>query len=103
MSSVVEKFMNTMGITYDIELDRGGISRGERFICYKVVASYKGKKEYEEYHCYNVRRGSVHYDEGNQVIGPSQGIFAYLGMDSDVRKFFETKTRQLAKNFFDNL
>ena len=46
MSSVVEKFMNTMGITYDIELDRGGLSRGERFICYKVVAFYKGKKEY---------------------------------------------------------
>lgn len=91
-----------MGITYDIELDRSGISRGERFVCYKVVAFYKGEKDYEEYHCYNVRRSEVRYYGRDEIIGPSKGVFAYLGMDSDVRKYFETKTKKLAKNFFSN-
>lgn len=103
MESVIEKFMETMGITYDIEQTRRLIYAGKPSACYTATAYYKGKKEYEQHHCYSRRSdGTIIYEEGNEVIGPDKGVFVYLGTNPDVRRFFEVKARQMAKQFLEN-
>lgn len=91
-----------MGITYEIEQSRTHTHRGRQSVCYSIYAFHKDKKEYEQHHCYSEKGGGVVYEEGNEVIGPGDGIFAYLGMNSYVRKYFENKTRELAKEYFSN-
>lgn len=101
-NSAIEKFIKTMGITYDIE--RGYTfhthGTGRPGICYGVHAYYGGTKTYEQHHCYSIRKdGGIMYEEGNEVSGLGRGVFAYLGMDYEVRRYFEVKTRKMAQDF----
>jgi hypothetical protein len=102
MNISIEKFMKTMGITYDIE--RGYTfhthGTGRPGVCYAVYAYYEGKKTYDQHHCYSIKKdGVIIYEEGNEVIGLDQGVFSYLGMNADVRRYFEVKTRKMAQEF----
>jgi hypothetical protein len=105
MNEIIEKFMNGMGITYNIELTRSQIFGGKRYVCYVVYAFYQGNTEYEQYHCYSKRDrdGAIIYESGNQVKGPGRGIFAYITMDNDVHRYFENKTRNKAKEYLSDI
>ena len=105
MNEVIEKFMDGMGITYNIELTRSQIYGGKPYVCYVVYANYKGNTEYEQHHCYSKRDrdGAIIYEEGNQIKGPGRGIFAYITMDGDVHRYFENKTRNKAKEYLSDI
>ena len=69
-----------------------------------ITAHYKGKKNYEQYHCYtfNLNKNDVSYESGNNLIGLESGIFSCLGINPEVNKYFERKARELAIEFFMN-
>jgi len=102
--SVMEKFMERMGIDIRIALSREYIHRGKKNICVLLKAYYKNKPTYSVYNCYDITNtGLISWEEGNLEIPASDGIFKYLGANRFVDKYFETMTRNflerdLAKN-----
>lgn len=99
------KFMDRMGMSSEIEPDRHFIdSRGKRNICMKVTVRYKGRVEYEQYHCYSfTNEGIPTYSEGNEVKSVRDGILSYLGNDKDVDNFFDQLARYEAKKYYKKL
>lgn len=100
----IEKFIETMGIKVDYVVERDFItSKGKRYACIGVHAFYKKQETYTQYHCYETTNtGIITYEEGNEVRGVGDSIFAYLGDDRDVDRYFEEKARNFAKNVFEN-
>jgi len=100
MNTIIKKFMETMGITYNIEQTRRLIYAGKPSACYEVNAYHKGKKEYEQHYCYSIKsNGELTFEDANDVKGPSDGIFAYLGMNREVNNFFKEKVKSVAIHY----
>lgn len=99
------KFMNRMGMSSEIELDRHYIdSRGKKNLCMKITVFYKGRVEYEQYHCYAfTNEGQLYYSEGNEVKSVGSGILSYLGNDKDVDNYFDQVARYEAKKYYKKL
>jgi len=99
----IEKFINTMQIVVNIKPDRYYIdSRGKRNVCIQIKAYYKSELSYEQYHCYETTNVNlISYSEGNEVKGVRDSIFAYLGEDDEVDRYFEEIARKKAKKFFN--
>jgi hypothetical protein len=95
----LEKFMDRMGITYDVEISRDYYSRDGRQVCIRVLAHYQGEEQYYQHHCYGLRNGKVFYSEGNEVMGINDGVLAYLGKEKEIDNYFEDKTRAIARNY----
>jgi len=99
-----EKFMDSLGITYDIKFERSGMVNKGRFLCFSVEVKKEERTEYLTYHCYKLRnKRDVEYDSGNEVKGISKGILAFYDRPHNVWDYFETKTRNKAKEYFDNI
>lgn len=95
----LEKFMDQMGLTADIEIDRSYFVR-DPAVCVKISVDRKGSNEYLQYHCYVLKSdGTLKYDEGNEVKGINQGALAYLGMDREIDNYFDNKARLLATEY----
>ena len=100
---VIEKFIKSMNITTDIEEGRSGFNRGTRYCCFRVEARLDNIEEYIQYNCYSRHySGKIQFEEGNTVKDINEGIFVYLGMDKEVSKYFESKTREMARNWFEH-
>jgi len=97
----LEKFLQTMGMDYFIDIHRQGYGGG-RYVCVEVKVRRKGVDEYHQYHCYNKSRDGVRYAEGNMVKDVKDGILTYLGDDKKVDNYFEKKARELAIKFFES-
>ena len=99
----LEKFINTMDLRVIIEISRKGHNKfSGKFVCCHILVTKDENVEYSQYHCYTLNKDGIKYVEGNQEIGVRDGIFAYLGDDKRVDNYFESKTRQLAKEYFGN-
>jgi hypothetical protein len=98
----LEKFIKQMGIVYTIVPGKTWFDpRGGTGVCMHVVVLYKGKVEYDQYHCYVIRSNNkVIYDEGNEVKGVKDGILAYLGDDEMVDDYFDKLARKKALQFY---
>lgn len=100
--TALEKFMDQMGLTSTIEIDRDYYTLGPS-VCVKVSVDRKGNNEYLQYHCYTLKSdGNVKYDEGNEIKGINQGVLAYLGMDREIDNYFDDKARKIAKDWLTN-
>ena len=101
----LEKFMKTMNIDVHYEIERSFInSSGKRYACVGVLAYYMRKQTMVQYHCYETtNQGLITYSDGNQVMGPGDGIFSYLGEDDNVERYFEEKAREFVKKYFESL
>jgi len=95
----LEKFMDRMGITYDVEISRDYYSRDGKQVCIHVLAYYQGEKQYDQHHCYGLRNGKVFYSEGNEIMGINDGVLAYLGKEKEIDNYFEDKARDIARNY----
>jgi hypothetical protein len=105
MDRAIEKFIDRLGIR--LEIKRASniyYTKDGQSICVLITAHYKGRKNYEQYHCYtfNLNKKDVSYESGNSLIELEGGIFSYLGNNPEVNKYFERKVRELAKEFFMN-
>lgn len=97
----LEKFINTMGLRVSITTKGAGFSKsnGKKFVCYKIVVSKDDNLEYVQYHCYSKGITEPKYMEGNEAKAIKDGVLAYLGDHDKVDNYFESKTRQLAKEY----
>lgn len=96
----LEKFMDQMGLTSSIEVDRDYHTTRLGAVCVRISVDRGQSNEYLQYHCYTMRPdGNVKYDEGNQIKGINQGVLAYLGMDREIDNYFDNKAREIAKNW----
>ena len=105
MEKAIEKFIDRLGIKLEIKrASKIYHTKGGPSICVLITAYYKDKKNYEQYHCYsfNLDKKDVSYESGNNSIKLESGIFSYLGNNPEVNKYFERKSRELAKEFFMN-
>lgn len=104
-ASLIEKFINIMGLDYEIIITnayRG--TWGRKNVCIKVRVFSKPpefKMEYIQNHCYHLRNGKIIYDQGNTVQGVGQGVLAYIGDNEAVDNYFDALARDKAKEFFD--
>ena len=101
--SSIEKFIQTMGIEVKFDVERDFInSSGKRYMCIGIHGYYLGEQSYVQYHCYEItNQGLMMYSDGNEVQGVRDSIFAYLGEDKLVERYFEKKAREFAKSFFE--
>lgn len=101
--TALEKFIERMDIEILYNIDRAFItSTGRRYICVEVRAYYKKKETYNYYHCWEfTNQGLAEYDDGNQVMGVRDGVFAYIGDDYMVDFYFRNKALDLAKKYFE--
>lgn len=98
----LEKFINRLGLKVTIELNSTGLKQTwGKFVCCHVVVSRNKKIEYSQYHCYVPGIDGPKYLEGNQEKGVRDGILAYLGDDKRVDNYLESKTRRLAREYFE--
>ena len=99
----LEKFMDAMGLDYDISVDRTYFSYGKHVCCIKIEV-FKGEdKEYIQYHCYSLKRnGEIKYEEGNEVKGIHSGALKYLGDDRNIDNYIDNKAREIAKKTLIN-
>ena len=95
----LEKFMDRMGITYDIAVSRDYYSGYGKQVCVRVVVYYQGEEQFNQHHCYGLRNGKVFYSEGNEVLGINDGVLAYLGKEKEIDNYFEDKARDMARNY----
>jgi len=87
-------------VQYSIETDTI-TSRGKRQSCVRVKAYYLRKQIMVQYHCYETtNHGIITYAEGNKIMGPDEGIFSYLGEDDNIERYFEEKSREFVKKYF---
>jgi hypothetical protein len=102
MSLSVEKFMDSMGITYDVkpEEKRFNKSSGRWYFCILVHANYNDKTELLIYYCFEERNGEASFEQSNIVKSPTQGIFAYLGNSEDVYFYFRNIAKEAAERIF---
>lgn len=98
----IEKFIDNLGITYNLSISKSYRDTvGRKSVCIEIIVNYKNIPQYIQYHCYNFRNGKIVYDQGNQVMGVKEGVLAYLGDNSAVDNYFDNKSRILAKQFFE--
>jgi len=97
----LEKFINTMGLNVSITMKGTGFNKstGKKFVCYKILVSKDNNIEYAQYHCYSKGSFEPQYIEGNEAKAIKDGVLAYLGDHIKVDNYFESKTRQLAKEY----
>lgn len=96
----LEKFMDSFGITYDLDIRRIYVENGRPACCVLVTVSRNEQTEYRIYHCYSLKpNGKLKYEETNETKGIHQGILAYLGMDRQIDHYFETKARDMANKY----
>lgn len=97
----LEKFIDTMGLNVSITTKGAGFNKstGKKFVCYKILVSKDNNIEYAQYHCYSKGLLEPQYLEGNETKAIKDGILAYLGDHVKVDNYFESKTRQLAKEY----
>ena len=101
----LKKFIEVMDIEVLYTLDRSFLSStGKRYICIEVKAYYRKKETYRYYHCWEfTNQGLETYEEGNELIGAGDGIFAYLGSNDMVNLYFKVKSLDYAKKVFKKL
>jgi hypothetical protein len=102
--SALEKFIDQMGITYNITPSRYYLEprRGYSSVCMHIVVYYQGNVEYDQHHCYSVKNdGSIVYDEGNQVKGVKDGVLVYLGEDIKIDNYFNHLARIKAVKYLN--
>ena len=98
--NALEKFMDSFGITYTIEIARTYRERVKPVCCLRILVERKGQPEYLQYHCYSLKsNGDLKYVEGNEIKGIHQGVLAYLGMDREIDNYFDLKAREIAKDY----
>lgn len=96
------KFMNQMGMKTSVDITRSYMNpNGRKSVCVEVIVEHKRKKEYDSYHCYELRNDKIVYSEGNEVIAVKEGLLAYLGNNRDVENYLEGLARYEAKKFFE--
>jgi hypothetical protein len=104
-ASLIEKFINIMGLDYDIVITRSyRDTMGRKNVCIEVTVfktKPEFKNEYIENHCYQLKNGKIIYDQGNTVMGVGQGVLAYFGDNDAVDNYFDALARDKAKEFFD--
>lgn len=101
MSSSIEKFIKTMGITYEVIPGERKFnwSRGHWYVCVAVYAYRDGNTELELHFCYVKKRsGEISFDEGNMVKEPREGVFSYLGLNQEVYYYFKDMARKVAED-----
>lgn len=97
----LEKFMQTMGITYTIEISRGyRDTTGRRNVCLEIRVEYKRAPQYIQSHCYKKVGDAILYVEGNRTMSISEGILAYLGDNRKVDEYFDRLARDKFKKYF---
>ena len=101
----LEKFIERMDIEVLYILDRSFFSStGQRHICVLVQANYQKKETYRFYHCWEfTNEGIPTYDDGNELVGAGDGIFAYLGSNDMVDLYFKVKAMRYAEKVFKKL
>ena len=101
----LEKFIKSMGITVELKVDRTFVdSRGRRNVRIRIRAFYNGNKTYEKYNWYEfTNRGEMTFSEGDIVMGPNDGVFAYLGDKHKINQFFGDLAEKKAKNFYEEI
>jgi hypothetical protein len=105
-ASLIEKFLNTMNLDYEIKISRSyRDSMGRKSVCIIVTVfrtKPEYKKEYIENHCYQLnRKNNVVYDQGNTEMGVGSGLLAYFGDNEAIDNYFDGLARDKAKEFFD--
>jgi hypothetical protein len=101
MDKMIEKFMNSFGITYKTTQSDMFFVKGLRHVCIHVMAYREGKIELNIHYCYERKsNGEVDFDEGNIIMGPKNGVFSYLGNHTEVYKYFERKAEKIDKEYF---
>jgi len=94
--------MDTLDIEVHIDIAREYYENGVKSVCFKVEAMRKDKPEYLVYHCYDKgSNGKVRFHSSNEVMDVRDGIFAHLGQDSDVYKYFLMLSHDAAEDYFD--
>ena len=95
--------MNTMGITYTLEITRSyRDTMGRKSVCIEVMVKFKDKVQYIQHHCYRKVEDKIKYSEGNEIMGVKDGVLAYLGNNQKVDDYFDRLARRMAKEFFDS-
>lgn len=106
MNESIEKFIDAMNLKVEIRKVRDfrDLRNNNPGACFQVLVwGPDGKIELAQYHCYVKKmNGSLKYDESNDSKGPREGIFAYLGDDEGVSRYFEALTRKAAKDYLEN-
>ena len=100
MSLSVEKFINSMGITYDVQPEEKRFNKGSGNwnICVFVHANYNRTTELAIYYCFEQKRdGNISFEQSNIIKSPTQGIFAYLGKSDDVYFYFKNIAKETAE------
>lgn len=105
-ASLIEKFLNLMGLDYDIVITRGyRDTMGRKSVCVEVTVfktKPKFKSEYIENHCYQLNsKKKVVYDQGNTVMGVAEGALAYFGDNDAIDNYFDALARDKAEEFFN--
>lgn len=101
MENIIKKFMNELGITYDIHHSKKKFNwiRGHWYVCTSVLAYHKGDTEMEMHFCYKkTQSGEISFEDANIVKEPKEGIFAYLGLNREVYDYFKGMTRKIAED-----
>jgi hypothetical protein len=98
----LDKFMNSMGIYYELKIQRTYRENGRPCVCIEVIVYYDDNEEYVQFHCYKLLRNfEVIYTEGNEIISIRSGVLGHLGQDDLVDNYFENLSRQMARNYFE--
>jgi len=97
--------MDSLGITYDINFKQSGIDAfGRNVLCFSVEVKKETQTEYSIYLCYKLRnKRDVEFDSANIVKDIDKGILAFYDTPTNVYDYFETKTRDKAKEYFDDI
>ena len=98
----LEKFMNTMGITYTLEITRGyRDTMGRKYVCIEIRVEYKNDPQYIQHHCYQKSGDAILYSEGNEIMGIQDDVVGYLGEPEKVDAYFDRLTSRMAKEYFE--
>jgi hypothetical protein len=103
MGVSVEKFMNSMGITYNVKPEEKRFNKGSGNwnICVFVHANYNDTTELAIYYCFEKKRnGNTSFEQSNIIKSPGQGIFAYLGENNEVYNYFKDIAKKTAERIF---
>ena len=98
--SAIKKFIDALDIEVHIDIAREYYENGVKSVCVKVDAKRKESSEYVVYHCYEKgQSGRIKHRSDNEVMGARDGIFAHLGQDSDVYKYFLMLSHDAAEDY----
>lgn len=93
--------MAALDIEVHIDISSERFEHGIESVCFRVDAKRKESSEYVVYHCYDKgSNGRVRYHSSNEVKDVRGGIFAHLGQDPDVYKYFLELSRDVAVDHF---